>query len=89
MELIQPHSMRAFATGTRRCALGEENFKGKLAFIRCTKDQALPPFLQDMFVEKSGVEWIRRDIESSHSPFLSQTEKLVDLLDEIISLFVQ
>ena len=64
-------------------AWADPDFSGKIAFIRCTKDQALPAFLQDKFMEKSQVEWQVRDIEASHSPYASKAEELAVVLGEL------
>lgn len=53
------------------------------------QDQALPPFLQDMFMEKSGVEWKVKNIEASHSPFASKPEELVKILVDSAQQFGQ
>ena len=37
-------------------AWAEPEFAGTLGFKRCMQDQALPPFLQDKFIEESGVK---------------------------------
>ena len=51
-------------------------------YIRCMRDQAFPPFLQDRFLEDSGVEWKVKDVEASHSPFASKPEELVEIFVE-------
>ena len=81
--------MHAFDSPAPPAAWMEPEFTGKLVFIRCMQDQALPPFLQDMFIEKSGVEWKVEDIESSHSPFASKPEELVKILVESAQQFSQ
>lgn len=68
-------------------AWADPDFAGKIAFIRCMQDQALPPFLQDMFIEKSGAEWKVKDIESSHSPFASKPEELATMLGDFAQQF--
>jgi len=84
---LLPHSMRVFDSSAPPPAWADEDFAGKIAFIRCTADQALPLFLQNMFMENSGVKWNVREIESSHSPFISQPQKVVELLSELASQF--
>lgn len=84
---LLPHSMRVFDSGTPAPAWAEDDYAGKIAFIRCTADQALPLFLQNMFMENSGVEWIVREIESSHSPYISQPQKVVEVLNELVTQF--
>ena len=36
--------------------------------------------VQQMMIDGTGVEWILKDIESSHSPQLSKAEELAGLL---------
>ena len=60
-------------------AWAESDFAGKIAFLRCTQDQALPLFLQDMFTEKSGVKW---RIDASHSPWASRPEETIRVLEK-------
>lgn len=80
--------MRAFDSPAPPMGWADPDFAGKIAFIRCMKDQALPPFLQDMFMEKSGVEWKVKDIETSHSAYASQPEELANTLGELAQQFV-
>lgn len=84
---LLPHSMRVFDSSAPPPAWADEEFANKLAFIRCTADRALPSFLQDMFVQNSGVSWNVRDIDSSHSPTISRPEELVELLSEMVAKF--
>ncbi len=51
------------------------------------QDYALPPVLQDMFMQKSGVEWKVKDIEASHSPFASKPEETVQILEDFVKEF--
>ena len=81
--------MRAFNSPAPPAAWKEPEFAGKLTFVRCMRDQALPPFLQDIFMERSGVEWKVKDIETSHSPFASKAEELVEILVESAQRFGQ
>jgi hypothetical protein len=40
-----------------------------------------------MMLDGTGVEWIVKDIESGHSPQLSQPEKLISILVELAKAF--
>ncbi|KAL8729374.1 MAG: hypothetical protein Q9166_004767 [cf. Caloplaca sp. 2 TL-2023] len=78
--LLRPTSMRALDTSAPPAAWAEPEYAGSLAFVRCMQDQALPPPLQDMFVEKSGVQWTVKDIEAGHFAFASKPEELLKIL---------
>ena len=84
---LLPHSMRVFDSSAPTPAWAEEDYAGKIAFIRCSADQAVPPLAQDKFIENSGVEWNVRAIESAHSPYISQPQNVVNVLSEVVSQF--
>ena len=51
------------------------------------QDKGLPPQVQDMFMERSGTQWIVKDIEASHSAYASQTQKVTEILLEWAGVF--
>ena len=58
---------------------------GERLYIRCTGDNALPLFVQNMMTENSGQDWTVKDlVGSSHSPFLSRPKELAGLLMDFI-----
>jgi len=73
--------MRVFDSSSPLPAWVFEGYAAKIAFIRCTADHALPLFLQNMIIENSGVKWNVKEIESSHSPFINQLQKVVEVLN--------
>lgn len=87
IKLLRPTSMHAFDSPAPPAAWAEPEFAGKLAFIRCMKDQALPPFLQDIFMKNSGVEWKVKDMEASHSAFASKPEEMANILEDFAQQF--
>ncbi|KAL9624613.1 MAG: hypothetical protein Q9160_001278 [Pyrenula sp. 1 TL-2023] len=84
---LRPHALKAFDSIVPAAAWAEPAFEGKIAFIKCTMDQGLPPFLQDMFMQRSGVKWIVKEIEASHSPFASKTKEVVEILKGFAAQF--
>ena len=42
----------------------------------CTLDNAIPPFVQELMMKQSGVQWDVQAFDTGHSPFLSQPEEL-------------
>ncbi len=63
--------------------LSDENF-GSVPryYIECTDDRAVTPFIQQKMYTELPCEKVYR-MNSSHSPFFSQPEKLVDIFCEI------
>lgn len=64
-------------------------YDGRRAYIRCLQDGALPLAAQDGLLAQSGVEWIIRSLEASHSPYLSMPDELTGVVAEIISEFAK
>ena len=86
-DALLPHAMLAFESPAPPAAWAEPAYARKLAFLRCTQDAALPTFLQDLFVQRSGVEWTVKDIEASHSAYGSKPEEVVKLVEELARTF--
>jgi hypothetical protein len=59
-----------------------------LGFIKNTLDVALPLPVQNMFLERcEGTEWVIREVEAGHSPFVSKPKELVELIREFEQIF--
>ena len=86
-EALLPHAILAFESPAPPAAWAEPAYAGKLAFLRCTQDAALPAFLQDLFVQRSGVGWTVKDVDASHSAFLSKPEEIAKLVEELERTF--
>ena len=71
----------------QRRAWVEPEYSGRIAFLRCTQDAALPTFVQDLFVDQSEVKWIVKDCEASHSPFASKPVEVVEAVNEFVHAF--
>jgi len=79
---LLPHALKAFDSPAPPPAWAQPGFAGRLAFLKCRLDRAIPTFVQDIFTGKSGVEWKVRDMETSHSPWLSRPEETVKILTQ-------
>ncbi|KFY15305.1 hypothetical protein V492_02086, partial [Pseudogymnoascus sp. VKM F-4246] len=84
---LLPHSLAAFDSTAPAPAWAEPAFAGRIAFLKCSADVALPPFLQDLFIEKSGVEWLVREVETGHSPWASRPEELAEIIGGWVEVF--
>ncbi|KAA6427401.1 MAG: hypothetical protein FRX49_02065 [Trebouxia sp. A1-2] len=63
-------------------------YKGRMAYIRCTKDAQVPVADQDLMLEKSGGEWIVRSMAAGHSPFLSYPAELAKTIVSLAEEFM-
>jgi hypothetical protein len=79
-----PHALAAFETPAGPPAWAESAFDGRRAYIRTLEDRCNPSFLQDAWIEKSGVKWDVADMKSSHCPFISCPEETANIAMDFI-----
>ncbi|KAF2437255.1 alpha/beta-hydrolase [Karstenula rhodostoma CBS 690.94] len=80
--------LTSFYSPIPRASWDSDAFKGRVAYIKTGNDTALPSFVQQMMLKNAkGVDWIIKDIESDHSPQLSQPEKFSEMLLELAGEF--
>ncbi|KAJ5193266.1 hypothetical protein N7449_009408 [Penicillium cf. viridicatum] len=68
----------------------DASYTGRLGYIRCTADVAVPIGQQDVMVEGADGQgkWVVRTLEGSgHSPFLSRPHEVAAALQEIVNAF--
>lgn len=68
-------------------AWADPAFAGRIAFLKCSEDAALPPFLQDLFINKSGVEWLVSEVKAGHSPWASMPEEVARIIGGWVEVF--
>ncbi|RAH79116.1 alpha/beta-hydrolase [Aspergillus japonicus CBS 114.51] len=87
-KFMQPHALRAFETPPTAPAWAESAFDGRRAYVRTLDDCCNPASLQDMWLEKSKVEWDVVDFKTGHMPFVSQPQALAEQITKFIDGFV-
>ena len=78
---------KSFASPVPPQAWAEGDFNGKIAYMRCTEDRAVPAAVQDAMIEGSGVKWSVKNIDSAHSPFLKEPKKVAVMMAEWMKEF--
>jgi hypothetical protein len=86
---LRPHSTNALMSPSPPPAWVDPEFSGRRAYIRCSEDKAVPAFLQDLMVQRSAVEWVIREFDTSHSPFLSRPAELAECLVGLVEGFAR
>ncbi|PLB52223.1 alpha/beta-hydrolase [Aspergillus steynii IBT 23096] len=86
--LMQPHALRAFETPATAPAWAESAFDGRRAYVRTLDDCCNPLPLQNIWLEKSKVEWDVVDFKTGHMPFFSQPQALAEQITKFIDGFV-
>ncbi|ODH52292.1 hypothetical protein GX48_01610 [Paracoccidioides brasiliensis] len=79
--------MTVFTSPCPRASWDSEEYKGRVAYIRALNDKSIPLSIQQMMIDKTGIEWIVRDMESDHSPQLSHADELTATLLELAKKF--
>ncbi|CAJ2502528.1 Uu.00g099220.m01.CDS01 [Anthostomella pinea] len=84
---LKGHSRKALSTGIENIGYREAGYDGRRAYIRCLQDNALVLAAQDAFIENSGVAWVVKTLDSSHSPFLSMPAETAKTVAELATEF--
>ncbi|KAL8936961.1 MAG: hypothetical protein Q9211_003933 [Gyalolechia sp. 1 TL-2023] len=85
---VLDHPLAIFHAPSGPVFYGTESFDNRRAYIHTTKDEALPPFVQDFFIVNSKVEWDVRKIDTSHSPFLSEPTLIAEMVVDMVKGFI-
>lgn len=86
---MKPHAHLAFETKPTAPAWADRGFDKRRTYVRTLKDCCNPSSLQDMWLEKSKVEWDVIDFETGHMPFVSQPEALAKQLISSTKRFME
>lgn len=83
-----PHASLAFETKASAPAWADSAFDGRRVYVRTLLDCCNPSVLQDMWLEKSKVQWEVVDFETGHMPFESQPQQLAEQIIKSAKSFV-
>ncbi|CAH0021134.1 unnamed protein product [Clonostachys rhizophaga] len=84
---LKPHSLSSLLTDIDEYGYRDASYDGCRAYVKCLKDTPIPIVFQNHMIESSGVTWETRELDTGHSPFLSQPEQLSSTIDELIQGF--
>ncbi|GKZ32165.1 hypothetical protein AbraIFM66950_001345 [Aspergillus brasiliensis] len=87
-KFMHPHALRAFETPATAPAWAESALDGRRAYVRTLDDCCNPSSLQDMWLEKSKVQWDVVDFKTGHMPFVSQPQALAEQITKFIDGFL-
>ena len=87
---LLPHATLAFKSASPAPAWADPEFKGRLAYLVCTEDKAIPKAAQEGMMQHSGQDWHVRELQGSHNaPFLSKEKEAVEIIDGFVEKFLQ
>ena len=85
---IAPHAVIAFKSPSPAPAWLDDGWRGRLAYIICTEDCAIPMPLQESMMNDTGKVWLRRKLEGSHfAPFLLRHAEAAAMVKSFIQAF--
>lgn len=64
-------------------------YDGHRAYIRTLQDNCLTIKYQNELLARSGVEWLVKSVDASHSAFFSRTDEVVGLVAELAGEFAK
>ena len=77
---LRPQAKAVFEAPGPKPAWAEAAYAGRRGYIRCTLDNTLPPFLQEVYLQGSEVEWQIQYVEACHDAFLSKPAEVAELV---------
>ncbi|KAF2228053.1 Alpha/beta hydrolase fold-1 [Elsinoe ampelina] len=84
---IKPQGMQTFTSPPGKSVWADENMKGRLGYIRCLRDRALPFEVQKALLDMTETEWHIADLDTGHSPFVSRPEETVKICLDMLEKF--
>ena len=88
---LVPHATLAFKSPSPKPAWTESSFfDGRLAYLVCTEDLAIPKVGQEAMMQGTGQKWAVREMKGSHnSPFLGRPRKAVEIVEGFVQIFLR
>jgi len=85
---LLPHATLAFKSPLPPAAWTDPAFRGRLAYIVCTEDQAIPRAGQEAMMQLAGQPWIVRELHGSHNaPFWLKEQETARMVEAIVGTF--
>ncbi|KAJ3498227.1 hypothetical protein NLG97_g1289 [Lecanicillium saksenae] len=82
-------SVKALEAAPSKIGWSDSAYDGRRFYIRTLQDVSVPIEAQDQLMNASAVKWTTKTLDSGHSPFLSQPDKLAAVTAEIIQELLQ
>lgn len=87
---LLPHATLAFKSPSPPAAWSDPAFRGRLAYIVCTKDQAIPQAGQEAMMGLTGQSWIVKELQGSHNAaFWLKQQEAAQMVESIVATFQQ
>ena len=88
--LLQPHATLAFKSPSPAPAWTDAAFRGRLAYIVCTEDRAIPKVGQETMMLLTKQQWIVKELQGSHiSAFLLKEQESTKMIESFVESFLQ
>ena len=89
IDQLVPHATLAFKSPSPKPAWADSAFAGRLAYIVCTEDQAIPKIGQQIMMQLTGQQWKVKELVGSHNaPFLLKEQEAAQMVEDFITSFL-
>jgi len=86
---LQPHATLAFKSPSPAPAWADPTFRGRLAYIVCTEDQAVPKVGQEAMMQLTGQEFMVKELHGSHNAaFLAKPREAAEMVVGFVEKFL-
>ena len=83
---LKPQATKSFTSKCGAAGWSDKVYDDRRTYILCNKDNTIEPEAQNLMIEFSAAPWKIREMNTSHSPFISQPKQLaatiVDLAED-------
>ncbi|KAL6718755.1 hypothetical protein ACLMJK_002989 [Lecanora helva] len=87
---LLPHALLAFKSPAPAPAWTEPGWEGRLAYLVCTEDRAIPKAGQEAMVQGTGMTWLMKEMNGSHNyPFLKEPGKTCSIVEGLAEEFLK
>jgi len=87
---LQPHATLAFKSPSPAPAWADPAFRGRLAYIVCIQDQAIPKVGQEAMMQLTGQEFMVQELHGSHNAtFLSKPGEAAEMVVGFVEKFLK
>ncbi|PNS16083.1 MAP kinase kinase kinase wis4 [Sphaceloma murrayae] len=84
---LRGQAMQVMTTPLQKPAWSDPQMKGKLGYIKCLRDQAIPLEGQTAVIQGTGQEWHIAEMDTGHSPFVSRAGETAKVCLDLLKKF--
>ena len=80
---LRPQATKSFTSKCGAAGWSDRVYDDRRTYIICNKDSTIEPEAQNLMIEASAAPWKVREMDTSHSPFISQPKPLATIITKL------